>query len=170
MSSSTSSAAPAVAGAAETRAHNASIRVRMGHLFLLYREHGVWRGGAALGADDVTPAAKRRSRRNPRAVSPIQVLFESRGVDPVLADGVADDPLGRVEQPRGLGPVAPGALERVLDEVLLLRVERFLEGLAGEGARDLGGLQGGREVVGVDHAALANEDGALQAVLELTHV
>ena len=68
------------------------------------------------------------------------------------------------------GAVAAGALERVLDQVLLVGRERLLERLARERARDLRRLERRRQVVRVDDVAVAHQHGALDAVLELAHV
>ena len=89
---------------------------------------------------------------------------------PCLLHGVADDPLGGVEEPRGPGPVAAGALEGVEDQVLLVGRQGVLERLAGQGPRDLGGLQAGGQVVGVDRPSLAHQHRPLDAVLQLAHV
>ena len=55
---------------------------------------------------------------------------EAARVDPVASNLVVDDPLGGAEQARGPGPVPPGGLERVLDQVALEGFHRLGQGSA----------------------------------------
>src|SRR5712691_4955112 len=96
--------------------------------------------------------------------------LEPRAVDVELADLVADDPLGGVEEPGRLGPVAAGGLEGIDDEVLLEAVHRALERDARQRARHLRGLQGRGKMVAVDDTAVADQHRPLDAVLQLADV
>src|SRR5207247_5697672 len=78
--------------------------------------------------------------------------LEPRTVDVELADLVTDDPLGGVQEPGRLGPVAAGGLEGVDDEVLLEAVHRALERDSRQRARHLRGLQRRGKMVAVDDA------------------
>src|SRR6185436_7786492 len=95
---------------------------------------------------------------------------EAPGVDAVPAHLVVDDPLGRVEQPGRLGAVPPGGLQRILDQILFIGADGVPERHARDGARRLGGLQRRREVVAVDHLAVAHQHRSLEGVLELADV
>ena len=66
--------------------------------------------------------------------------------------------------------LAYGTAVIVEDEVLLVGGEGVLEGLPGEGPRDLGGLEAGRQVVGMDGPPLAHQHRALDAVLQLADI
>jgi hypothetical protein len=55
------------------------------------------------------------------------LLFESAPVDAEVAHLVIHDASRRAEQARRLRAIAAGSLERVLDQVLLVRVERVLQ-------------------------------------------
>src|SRR5688572_29152057 len=108
-------------------------------------------------------AAAEATRRRPTNSS----VAEAAGLDPVAADLVVDDPLGRAEQPGGAGTVAAGGLERILEQVALERRNRLAQGARDHGGRGLRGLERGRQVVAVDHVAVGDEDGALDGVLQL---
>src|SRR6186713_2264966 len=86
---------------------------------------------------------------------------ESLPVDSVLADLVVEDAAGGLEQARGLGAVASRALERVLQDVLLERFSRLFERLLDDGASLFRSLEGGRQMVRVQHLLVAHHDGAL---------
>src|SRR4051812_37602510 len=135
-------------------------------------------GGKALATIPLSGGGARKLTRLAEARGGPTISFGKRPrsgleavlVDPVLADLVADDPLRGIQEPGRAGAVAARALEGVEDHVLLVGGDGGAEAEAREGARHLRGLEGGREVVAVDHAALADEDRALDAVLELAHV
>src|SRR4030095_516931 len=61
-------------------------------------------------------------------------------IDAVTAHLVVEDALGRVEQTRRLGPVAPRCLQRVHDQVALVAGDRILQEHARAGAGRVGGL------------------------------
>ena len=96
---------------------------------------------------------------------------EAARVDPVLADLVVEDPLGGAEQPRGLGAVPARGLQRVQRSGPSRTAATASSSEArGHRAGGLGGLQGGRQVVAVDDAAVADQHRALDDVLQLAHV
>src|SRR5262245_18252247 len=84
-----------------------------------------------------TAALKRSGMPRASAVSAMAVAVdmistrrlgpEPLRVDRVPPDLVVDDPLGGVEQPRGLRAVASGRLERVLNQILLVARDRVLQ-------------------------------------------
>src|SRR5687768_4534949 len=59
---------------------------------------------------------------------------EAAAVDPVFPYLVADDAFGRMQEFRGLRPVAAAGLEGVENEVLLVGVDRFSERQIGDRA------------------------------------
>ena len=97
-------------------------------------------------------------------------LWFIQRVDGVLADLVVQHPLGRVEQPRRLRAVPARRLQRVLNQILLEPGHGVAERHARHRARRLGRLQRGRQMMAVNHLAVAHEHGALERVLELAHV
>src|SRR3954454_15795378 len=91
-------------------------------------------------------------------------------VDLVLPHLVVENAARRLEQARRLRAVAPGALERVLQDVLLERFGRLVQGQVDRRARRLGRLQRRRQVMRVQHLRVADDDGALDGVFELPDV
>src|SRR5262249_30679632 len=72
---------------------------------------------------------------------------EAGGVDAVAPQAVREDALGRLQEARRPRAVAAGDLERVEEEVLLVRRHRARERPPGERAGDLGRLQRRRQVM-----------------------
>src|SRR5262249_40882792 len=95
---------------------------------------------------------------------------EALGVDAVLPDFVVDDPLGAVEEPRRLRAVASRGLQRVLNQILFVGGDGVAERDARHRPGGFGRLQRGRQMMAVNHLAVAGQDGALERVLELAHV
>src|SRR5262249_55647729 len=96
--------------------------------------------------------------------------LESLGVDAVVPDLVVEDPLRRIEEPCGTCAIAPGRLQRILEQVFLVGGDGVEERDARHSARRLGGLQGRRQVMAVDDLAIAHQDRSLDGVLELADV
>src|ERR1044071_232256 len=54
---------------------------------------------------------------------------ESPALNPVLADLIAQNALGRIQQLRRAGAIASRSLERILDQIFLVLLDRSREGL-----------------------------------------
>src|ERR1019366_6053092 len=82
--------------------------------------------------------ARPRPRAAPvtRTTRSANARMEPTGVDAVGAHFVVEDALGRIEQSRRLRAVAAGALEGVLNQVLLVGDDGVLERDARHSARD----------------------------------
>src|SRR5580765_5630649 len=95
---------------------------------------------------------------------------EAPRVDLVLRDLVADDSLGRLEQPRRACPVSSGSLEGVLNELLLVGFDSQGETRPIDCAGPLGRLRRWRQVIAVNDVTLANQRCPLDNVLKLANV
>src|SRR5207253_11096703 len=101
-----------------------------------------------------------RVRLSPKAIA----------VDAVLLDLVTEYSFGGIEQLRGALAVAAGGLESVLNEIAFISADRSIERKARDGAGSFGSLQRRRQVMPVNDAGLAHQDGAFHNVLQLAYV
>src|SRR5579862_2825829 len=75
--------------------------------------------------------------------------LESVIVDAQVLDSVTQHSLARIEQPCGLRPVPAGRFERVLNQILLERIDRVAERDVGAGPGRFSRLQRRRQVMRV---------------------
>src|SRR6185295_14447264 len=95
---------------------------------------------------------------------------ESTALDAVLANFVAENALGGVQQLCGTGAIASRRLERILNQVLLVFFDRSRKRLSRNGSACSRRLKARRQVMAVDDLAITYQDCALDAVLEFSNV
>src|SRR5438046_7085429 len=91
-------------------------------------------------------------------------------VDAVLLYFVVEYSFGGIEQLRGALAVAAGGLQRVLNEIAFISTDRSFGRKSRDGPGRFGGLQCRWQVVPVNDAGLAHQDGAFPYGLELAYV
>src|SRR6266705_1105251 len=95
---------------------------------------------------------------------------KSIAVDAVLLYFVAEYSFGGIEQLRGALAVAAGGLECVLNEIAFIGADRSFKRKSRDGPGPFGSLQCRWQVVPVNDAGLAHQDGAFHNVLQLAYV
>ena len=98
------------------------------------------------------------------------LLAKPQTVDAVFPDLVTNDAFRGAKNPRGLYPIAACGLQRVLNEVSLIRADGFSERDLAEGTGGLSGLKRRRKMMGMYDATVANKYCALDRILEFAHV
>src|SRR4029453_15769960 len=100
----------------------------------------------------------------------LDLTLETFPVYPKLPNLIVQDAVRCAQQSRCPSPVAARALQRILQQVLLVRGDGVREREADDGARGFGGLQRGRQGLRVDALTIPDQHRAPDRVLELAHV
>src|SRR5437868_3087872 len=95
---------------------------------------------------------------------------ESRGVDSVASDLVVYYALGGLEELGGLHAISASRFERILDEILFVGIDGFLQRSAHSRARRFGGLESGRQVMAMYDVAVTDQHGPLDGVFQLSNI
>src|SRR5262249_54129581 len=120
------------------------------------------------------PPARASSRLSPLVRGTIKVTYfsipESIAIDTVFANFVIDDAFRGAQHARRFRSIAARGLQRIHDDVFLIRSDSFSESERRDSARGLGRLKSGWQVMAVNDIAVANQDGTLHDVFEFANV
>src|SRR6266498_5145380 len=100
----------------------------------------------------------------------VKISAKALAIDAILLHLVAEDALGRAEKFCGASAVAARCLEGILNQILFVSADRRIKRQPRDRAAFGSRLQSRRQVVTMDDLAVADQHGALDAVLQFTYI